>query len=528
MRVLIVNPPFLPRFCRSHRVPAVLKSGNLFYPHWLALAAAVLDKRSHNIQLYDCPADEIELDHLLQLAVKFDPELIIMESSTPSWYADCETAQALRHRLRHSRICLTGNHVTMLWRETFERAPAVDYVALGEYEETVADLADALELGTDDNTIPGLATRVHWKTGRPHERPLNEELDQLPFVSPIYQRFLTPSHYSFNLSRHPFVQIMAGRGCTSTCFFCAWPQTSQGRIYRHRTAENIVREMLWIQDHMPEIKQINFEDENFGEDRSFARRLGEVAKVRNVHRPIFANISATLDNSSLDSLKAAGLHNCAVGFDSHRYSLLEKMEKVQTDQTIKTFMRAAREHEILVHGCFLVGFPGETRQSMKEVYDWACRIKPDSAQFYPIMPYPGTGSWRFYQNHGYLATLNYRDWLTRAGWPRCVLNLPGLTPDRIDRFCDRAMVRFHLRPAYLVRKLLQAISHPEEGLRSLRAGRQFARYFQQQGENPQSPLPVTPLAMTDTWRMMPEIPLGRMQTIEKFSPRPSTPESGHL
>lgn len=517
MRVLVVNPPFLPRYCRSHRVPAVEKSGNLFYPHWLALAAAVLDAHNHLIQLHDCPADGIGLDQLLQLTVQFDPGLILLETSTPSWYADCETAQALKEQLRHTRICMTGHHATAFWHETLERAPAIDYIALGEYEESVTELADALEAGADDRDIPGVATRSHLHHGHPVERPLNEELDKLPFVSPIYKRFLHPTHYTFNLSRHPFVQIMAGRGCSSTCFFCPFPQISHGHTYRHRTAENIVREMLWIQENMPEVRQINFEDENFGEDKAFARRLGEVAQVRGITLPIFANISAQLDSATLDALKAAGLHNCAVGFDTRRYSFLEKMQKHQSDKSIATFMQAASRHDILVHGCFLVGFPGETRRSMEELYQWARRIKPDSAQFYPIMPYPGTGAWRYYQHHGYLATLNFRDWLTHAGWSRCVLNLPSLTPKMIDRFCDRATIRFHLHPLYLARKLRQAITRPAEGFRSLRAGWQLLQYFRIKRLHPQPPLKVHPLPFSDTWRITPEIPAGRMQVMAQAS-----------
>ncbi len=526
MRVLLLNPPFLPRYSRSHRVPAVAKSGNLFYPHWLALAAAVLKQRGHTIDLFDCPAEGMELKLLLTLAVRFDPALIVIDSSTPSWYADCETAQALRETLRHTRVCMTGHHATFFWRQTFERASAVDYVALGEYEETVADLADALDQGGDLNTIPGLATRAHLREGRPPLRPLNQDLDRLPMVSPIYKEYLEPELYSFNLSAHPFVQIMAGRGCPSNCFFCAYPQISQGGSYRHRTAENIVKEMEWIQKEWKEIRQINFEDDNFGADTAFARRLGEVVRVHKVDLPIFANISASLDPGSLESLRAAGLHNCSVGFDTMRYSLLEKMGKIQTDRSIHDFMAATRRLGILVHGCFLVGFPGESRGSMREAFKWACRIRPDSAQFYPVMPYPGTGAWSFYTEKGYLATASFRDWLTRAGAPRCVLNLPGLTPREIDDFCDHAFVRFHLRPRYLIQKLWQAVQSPREGLRSLRAARLFARYLHSKREQRPEYLPVQRLGRSETWLIMPVIPEGRMQRIESTSGA-NPPDAGH-
>jgi len=526
MRVLLLNPPFLPRYSRSHRLPAVAKSGNLFYPHWLALAGAVLDQRGHTIELFDCPAEGVELPFLLKLAARFDPGLIVMDSSTPSWYTDCETAQALRETLHHCRICMTGNHATFFWRQTFERAPAVDHVALGEYEETVADLADAIDKGGDINAIPGLASRAHLQSGRPLLRPLNDNLDRLPMVSPIYQRFLEPELYTFNLSAHPFVQIMAGRGCPASCFFCSYPQISQGTPYRHRTAENIVNEMNWIKKNMPQIKQVNFEDDNFGADRAFARRLGEVARVSKVDLPFFANISASLDPGSLESLKAAGLHICSVGFDTIRYSLLEKMGKLQTEKSIHDFMAATRRLGILVHGCFMVGFPGESRGSMRELYNWACRIRPDSAQFYPVMPYPGTGAWHFYNDKGCLATTSFRDWLTRAGWPRCVLNLPGLTLHEIDEFCDRAFVRFHLRPRYLAQKLWQALNNPREGLRSIRAALLFARYLRNKREQRPAPLPAQKMGVTETWRMMPVIPAGRMQLIERHS-QAHSPDTGH-
>ena len=513
MRVMLINPPFLPRFSRSHRMPGVVKSGHLFYPYWLALAAAVLKDQGHTIDLLDCPAAGINLEQLLPLVATFDPGLVILESSAPSWYADCETAEAIKQQQRHAAICLTGNHVTALWRETMQRAPAVDHIALGEYELTVTELADALDKQSKPETIPGLACRGHLAGADPAPRPLNTHLDDLPMVAPIYKDFLRAENYSFNLSRHPFIQIMAGRGCSSRCFFCAWPQTSHGHEYRFRSAENIVDEMLWVQTKWPEIKQINIEDENFAEERAFARRLGDEARGRNLTLPLHANISTSMEVNSLEALHKAGLRSCSVGFDTSRFSLLATMGKKESDQSITTFMNQTRRLGILVHGCFMVGFPGENRESMEEILHWASQINPDSAEFNPVMPYPGTGSWQYYQYHGYLATNNFRTWLTREGYPRCVVNLPGLTPAEIDHFCDQAFVRFHRRPVYIATRLYQAIRNPEEGYRSLLACLQFSRYLRRVKANPPAPLDVTPIPRTQTWGTIPPLPEGRMEQL---------------
>lgn len=514
MRVQFINPPFLPRFSRSHRMPAVFKSETMYYPYWLAQAAAETEEKGHEIHLIDCPPARMSMSALDKEIGKFRPDLIVMESSTPSWYSDCEVAHVIKRAHPRIRICLVGNHVTALHAETMERAPAVDFIALGEYDDTIAEIATALEGNRDVSEIAGVVFRTGKSWQRTPERPLLQHLDQLSWVSPIYKRYLTPRNYYFNLSHNPMVQIIAGRGCKSKCFFCAYPQISHGHSYRHRTAENIVSEMLWIQENMPEVKQINFEDDNFGDDRVFARRLGEVAKYRRIRLPFFANVRAHLDRSSLESLKDAGLRICSVGFDSMNTEFFYSMNKNETEELAQTFMENARELGILVHGCFMFGFPGETRKSMRELLKFAYRLNPDSAQFYPLMPYPGTSAYLYYRDRNYLATENFRDWLTEHGMPRCVLNLPGLKPDEIDAFCDRAFIRFHFRLRYLFMKIIQAILQPLEGVRSLIAGYHFVHYLRSRSRLKKRRLVVRPVPNTGDWEAIPTLPKGRMQEIE--------------
>lgn len=515
MRIQFINPPYLGCFSRSQRSPGIIKSGTMYYPYWLAQAAALAESRGHEIHLVDCPASgETEAD-LQHAVLQFKPELMVLESVTASWYSDCEVAANLKKLVPNASICMVGTQVTAMWRETLEREPLIDFIAIGEYDYTISELAEALESNGDFAKIEGLAFRNNGQAGRTAERPLIQNLDELPWISPIYKRFLDPKNYYFNLSYYPMVMLIGGRGCNAVCFYCVYPQVVHGHRYRHHSPENIVAEMLWVQENMPEVKEITFEDDNFAADRHYARRFAELVKQKGVKLPFFANLRTTVDYETLEALREAGLRNCAVGFESGDDLILRNMRKGQNTEIQAKFVENAHKVGLLVHGCFMVGFPGETRETMQKTLDLARRIKPDSAQFYPVMPYPGTGAYAYYKRMGFLAHQEFDKWLTDDGGHRCVLNLPDLKPEEIEQFCERAFRQFHFAPWYLWYKLRQAILHPREGWRSFVAGWYFAWYTLTNKRKKQPPFQVLRLPVPEDWRDRQKVPMGRMERIKK-------------
>lgn len=515
MKIQFINPPYLGRFSRAQRSPGVIKSGTMYYPYWLAFAAAVAESRGHVIDLVDCPASGKTMDDLLERAHAFQPDMLVLESVTASWYADCETAGELKRLLPRATLVMAGTHVTALWKETLERQPAVDVAAIGEYDLTIAELADALENNRPISAVPGIAFNDKGAIRRTAERPLIENLDDLPWIAPIYKRFLNPHDYYFNLSYHPMVMLIGGRGCNAVCFYCVYPQVVHGHRYRHRSPANIIGEMLWVQENMPEIREITFEDDNFAADRKFARDFAELVREKGVKLPFFANLRTTVDFETLKALKEAGLRNTAVGFESGDDGILRNMRKGQNADIQKRFVEDAHRVGLLVHGCFMVGFPGETRETMEKTFKLARTIKPDSAQFYPVMPYPGTGAYAYYKREGYLAHEEFDKWLTDDGGHRCVINLPGLPPQVIEQFCERAFRRFHFRPRYLLYKLKQAVLSPREGWRSLAAGGNFAKYLLHNRRKKQQPFVVSSKTTPGGWGDFIRVPMGRMERLRK-------------
>src|SRR3989339_1268466 len=114
MRVLALNPPFHPRFSREMRSPAVTKSGTLYYPMWLAYAVGLIEKEGHTVLFIDAPAREYTAEETLSQITAFAPELVLMDTSTPSIFNDLQTAGEIKSVLPNTFILLLGPHVSAL------------------------------------------------------------------------------------------------------------------------------------------------------------------------------------------------------------------------------------------------------------------------------------------------------------------------------------------------------------------------------------------------------------------------------
>src|SRR5581483_3425595 len=143
----------------------------------------------------------------------------------------------------------------------------------------------------------------------------------------------------------------------------------------------------------------------------------------------------------------------------------------------RKFVRLCRKADIKIHGCFMIGNLNETRESMEKTLQFAMELKPDTAQFFPIMVYPGTESYRQARELGYIASEDFSQWLTPDGLHNSVVNLPGLTHRELVEFCDKARRRFYLSPGYLVRKAVQSLRDPREFQRNLKGFATLSRYL---------------------------------------------------
>jgi radical SAM superfamily enzyme YgiQ (UPF0313 family) len=251
-----------------------------------------------------------------------------------------------------------------------------------------------------------------------------------------------------------------------------------GHRYRKRSVASIVAEFRFIAENFRGVREIMIEDDTLTADRNRCRELAAALVAAGAATvPWSANSRADVDFETLRAMKAAGCRLLCVGFESGDQQVLNAIQKSLTLDTIRRFMKDAKRAGILVHGCFMVGNRGETAVTLEKTLRLALELNPDTAQFFPIMVYPGTDDYRFFLEKGWIVTRDFRQWLTEEGLHSSVVSRPDLPYETLVDFCDRARRRFYLRPRYLLAKAAQVIARPGEAGRIIKAGLTFSRYL---------------------------------------------------
>ncbi|MFH1398346.1 MAG: radical SAM protein [Candidatus Omnitrophota bacterium] len=478
MKILLLNPPFLPRYSRSQRSPAVTKSGTLYYPIWLCYSAAILEEHGFEIKIIDSPADNLSNQETLEIIKEYSPELAVIDTSTPSIYNDVEISSLIKQQNPECFTLLVGTHVSVLAEETLLLSNSIDCIARGEYDLTILEIANRIKHNDLNlNFIDGISYRENNTLRHNPDRQHIAELDKIPFVSRIYKKHLKIKNYFFAASLYPEIQIITARGCPFKCFFCLWPQTFQGRDYRTRSPENILAEFIYIKNNLPMVKGVVIEDDTFTVDNNRVRRICELLIKEKIGIKWNANVRTNLDLETMKIMKAAGCYLLIVGIESTSQDILDNIDKGLHSTNIKTFFNNAKKTRLLVHAAFMAGNPGETEESLRKDLSLAKMLLPDTIQFFPLMPYPGTKAYSWAKNNGYLKINSFRDYLNEHGLHNTVIDLPGLSGKQLVKWCNYSRRSYYLSLSYFWYKLKQVITNPWSCTRTLRALATFRKYI---------------------------------------------------
>jgi len=483
LRVLLLNPPFLPRFSRPQRSPAVTRSGTLYLPLWLASCGAVLEEAGHEVLFLDAPAEGLDLERTLARVTGFAPGLAVLDTSTPSIAADLDAARTIKARLPGCCVVLVGPHASARPDDCLAAPGGPDAVARREYDYTVRDLAQVLAASDGAPAAGALAgiAGLSWREGEAvrhnPDRPFLDDLDALPFVSRFYRRHLDIRRYFNPNAAYPMVTLVTSRGCPGGCTFCLYPQTMTGHRLRKRSVDNVLEEITTVLADFPEARSIFFEDDTLTADLDRCLALCDGIRTRGLRFTWTANARADLPGAVMRRLREAGCRLLCVGFESADAGALRTIRKGLAPDAARRFMRDARACGLRIHGCWMFGLPGDTRESILRSIDLACSLGTDTAQFYPVIPYPGTAIHTEYLSRGWLDPTTPARWLTPAGNHACVAGNETLSPTAIEALCALARRRFYLRPGYLAHRLAAAMTSPDELRRTFRAGRRFIRHL---------------------------------------------------
>ncbi|KWR90740.1 hopanoid biosynthesis associated radical SAM protein HpnJ [Cupriavidus sp. IDO] len=439
---------------------------SFWYPTWLAQPAALVP----GSRVLDAPADELTPQQTLDIAVDYD--LVIIHTSTPSFPTDAKFAEELKKRKPGVMIGMVGAKPAVDPGGTLGASEAVDFVCREEFDYTCQDVAAGKLL----KDILGLSYRLpDGSLEHNGQRPMIENMDELPFVAPVYKRDLKIENYFIGYLKHPYVSIYTGRGCRSKCTFCLWPQTVGGHRYRTRTAESVIAEVKWIKENMPEVKEIMFDDDTFTD---FKPRVEEIARgLGKLGVTWSCNAKANVPYSTLKIMKENGLRLLLVGYESGDDQILLNIKKGLRTDIARRFTEDCRKLGIQIHGTFILGLPGETRETIEKTIEYAKEINPHTIQVSLAAPYPGTTLYRQAVENGWLEENKVINLVNDKGVQLAAISYPHLSKEDIYHGVETFYKRFYFRPSKIWEIVREMLGSWDMMKRRLREGVEFFRFL---------------------------------------------------
>ena len=463
LRTLFLQAPSFDGFDggAGSRYQAKREVKSYWFPTWLAQPAALVE----GSRLIDAPPHEQTLADVTAIAKDYD--LVVLHTSTPSFGADVKTIEALKAVNPDLKAGMIGAKVAVDAEGSMQAAPVIDFVARNEFDFTIKEVADDHAWAG----VPGLSYRnsggviVHNP-----DRPILENMDALPFVTPIYKRDLVIENYFIGYLKHPYISLYTGRGCKSRCTFCLWPQTVGGHRYRTRSVEHVIEEIAWAQKAFPQVKEFFFDDDTFTDDlpraEAIARGLGKLGVTWS------CNAKANVPRQTLKVMKDGGLRLLLVGYESGNQQILHNIKKGMRVDVAERFTKDCHDLGITIHGTFILGLPGETPETIQQTVRWAAKINPHTIQVSLAAPYPGTFLYNQALENGWLAA-DQAELVDESGVQIAALSYPDLSHEEIFDSVESFYKRFYLRPKKIGEMVTEMVMSPDMMKRRLREGAEF-------------------------------------------------------
>lgn len=474
MKIYLLNPPFVHRYSRNSRWAARCRGGALYYPIWLSYTAGLLEKEGHNVKLVDSPAWGWDLENVKEDAKKFKPDLIVVESNFQSLTNDVMVAKGIKTEMDAVSV-LVGPPTSQFPEKILN--DGIDIAARFEYDFTIRDIAKTIEEGKRFEHIKGISYKEKGKVIHNPDRKFitSKELDEIPFVSKVYKKYLNIKNYFLGHTLFPMVQIFTGRGCPNQCTFCSWPETLMGRRYRVRSVGNVIDEFEYITKELPEVKEIFIEDDTFTINKRRIKEVCSEIKRRRLKIIWSCNARADLDYESMKVMKKAGCRLLDVGYESGSDKILKNIKKGITTDDSRKFTKDAKRAGLMILGDFILGMPGETKETAEKTINFAKEIKPNIVQFAVATPIPGTEFYDYVKENGFLLVADLEESLDKDGFQKCIISYPDFTKEDIESYVDKALKEYYLSPSFILTAMKNVFR--KNGLHELKGMVMSAKVF---------------------------------------------------
>ncbi|PIP29295.1 hypothetical protein COX27_02185 [Candidatus Kuenenbacteria bacterium CG23_combo_of_CG06-09_8_20_14_all_36_9] len=449
MKILLINPP-IENIIESD-MPKELESGLDFLPPLglMYLAGYLSEKTGHQIKMIDCALENVTYEKMEKIVIEEKPMVVGITAMTFTLIDVFKTAEIIKKVDQNIKIVLGGPHVNIYPTETMNNKN-IDFLVLGEGEAPFKELLDNLDDIEQLKQIKGLVFRdddsIVINTG---VRNLIMDLDSVPHP----KRDLLPykKYYSIIAKKNPTTTMFTSRGCPYRCIFCDRPHL--GKIFRARSAENVVSEMIEIKKMG--IKEIFIYDDTFTIDRSRVVKICELILNKNIklNWDIRARVN-TIDEDLLKLMKLAGCERIHYGVEAGTKKILKILRKDITVEQVRTAFKLTKKVGIETAGYFMIGSPNETMADIKETINLAKEIFPDYIHFSVLTPFPATELYFRGLQEGVIKNDYWREFALN---PRIEFKPPAweenFKRDELIKILIKVYREYYLSPKYIWKRI---------------------------------------------------------------------------
>ena len=373
----------------------------------LLYVAAAVRQAGHEVKILDCH-DVTKLDRDTQKLIidkeKQEPcDILGISATTANVIWGEQMAQDWPAKVK----VLGGPHVTHIFNGTHERFKTKkyfglwDYLMYGEAEEAFSEFCTRFDRGGDLKTVPGI---IYFNAlGRQmNPEPHPPDVNKLP--TPAYDLWSagfsaglisssSAKGKEFDGNKMPSGGFYTARGCPYGCYFCADARTK----LREETLEQTERQLSTMHDLG--IRAVQGRDDTFTIKDSRCRAIADLLEQYGMTWRACTRVNLR-DQNLFDYFGKKGCRELGFGIEHGSARMLKIMNKGTTPEANEAGIKMAQNAGIFARAFLMIGFPGETEESIKELEEWVLRVRPDSLTFSLFQPFPGSDVWNHPEKYG--------------------------------------------------------------------------------------------------------------------------------